>query len=169
MNTLLIICAILCAIIGIAGAILPGLPGLPISWAGLLLLHLSTAADYTATYLIVYAAVALLVTLLDYIVPILGTKKLGGTKAGIKGSTWGLVVSIFVLPLLGITIGPMGIVSLLAGPFVGAYLGEKWKGNKENAIRSAWGSFLGFLAGTVMKLAYSLVVFIVILRDLIVS
>ncbi len=167
MNTLLIIGAVLCAVIGILGSILPGLPGVPVSWAGLLLLHLSTAADYTASYLIIYAAVALLITLLDYVIPILGTKKLGGTKAGTKGSTWGLVVSIFVLPLLGLSIGPMGIVGLLAGPFVGAYLGEKWKGNKENAMRSAWGSFLGFLAGTFIKLVYSIVVLVVVIVDIV--
>ncbi len=167
MNTLLIIAAVLCALVGIIGSVLPGLPGVPVSWAGLLLLHLSTAADYTAMYLVIYAAVALLITLLDYVIPVLGTKKLGGTKAGTRGSTWGLVVSIFVLPLLGITIGPMGIIGLLAGPFVGAYLGEKWGGNKENAMRSAFGSFIGFLAGTFIKLAYSIVVLVVIVIDII--
>ncbi len=167
MNTLLIIGAVLCAVVGVLGSLLPALPGLPVSWAALLLLHLSPAADYTATYLIVYAVVAGLITLIDYIIPVLGTKKLGGTKAGTRGSTWGLVVSIFVLPLLGISIGPMGLVGLLAGPFVGAYLGEKWSGNGANAMRSAWGSFLGFLAGTMMKLAYSIVVLVVIVVDII--
>lgn len=168
MNTLLVILAVLCALVGIAGAILPGLPGPPVSWLGLLLLNLSHAADYTPRYLIIYAAVALVITALDYVVPIIGTRQLGGTKAGAKGSTWGLVVGVFVLPLLGLTLGPMGIIGILGGPFIGAYLGEKWKGNKEHALKSAFGSFLGFLAGTLMKLAYGIVILVVILRDIIV-
>lgn len=167
MSTVLIILAVVCALVGIAGAILPGLPGVPVSWLGLLLLDLSHAADYTPAYLIVYAAVALIITILDYVIPIIGTKQLGGTKAGTKGSTWGLVVGIIVLPLLGITLGPMGIIGILGGPFLGAYLGEKWKGNKEHALKSAFGSFIGFLAGTIIKTAYGIVVLIVIIKDII--
>src|SRR5574344_534078 len=167
MSTVLIILAVVCALVGIAGAILPGLPGVPVSWLGLLLLDLSHAADYTPAYLIIYAAVALIITILDYVIPILGTKQLGGTKAGTKGSTWGLVVGIIVLPLLGITLGPMGIIGILGGPFLGAYLGEKWKGNKEHALKSAFGSFIGFLAGTIIKTAYGIVVLIVIIKDII--
>jgi uncharacterized protein YqgC (DUF456 family) len=167
MSTVLIILAVVCALVGIAGAILPGLPGVPVSWLGLLLLDLSHAADYTPAYLIIYAAVALIITILDYVIPIIGTKQLGGTKAGTKGSTWGLVVGIIVLPLLGITLGPMGIIGILGGPFLGAYLGEKWKGNKEHALKSAFGSFIGFLAGTIIKTAYGIVVLIVIIKDII--
>ncbi len=167
MSTLLIIAAVLCAVVGVLGSLLPALPGVPVSWVALLLLHLSPATDYTASYLVIYAVVAGLITIIDYVIPIWGTKKLGGTKAGMRGSTWGLVVSVFVLPLLGITLGPMGLVGLLAGPFVGAYLGEKWSGNGANAMRSAWGSFLGFLAGTVIKLSYSIVVLVVVVVDII--
>lgn len=166
MNTLFIILAIVCALVGIVGSIVPGLPGPPISWVGLLLLNFSGKSDFTATFLIIFAAVAAIITVLDYVVPILGTKKYGGTKAGAKGSTWGLIVSVFVLPILGITLGPMGIIGILAGPFVGAYLGEKWHGSKENALRSAWGSFMGFLAGTLMKLVYTIVVAVYIGKGL---
>lgn len=167
MNTLFIILAVVCALIGIIGSIVPGLPGPPISWAGLLLLHMSDKIDYTPRFLVIFAAVAVIITILDYIVPIWGTKQFGGTKAGAKGSTWGLVVSVFVLPFLGITIGPMGIVSILAGPFVGAYIGEKLQGDPDHALRSAIGSFVGFLAGTLMKLVFTLVVAVYIFKDLI--
>lgn len=167
MNTLFIILAVACALIGIIGSIVPGLPGPPISWAGLLLLHMSDKIDYTPRFLVIFAAVAVIITILDYIVPIWGTKQFGGTKAGAKGSTWGLVVSVFVLPFLGITIGPMGIVGILAGPFVGAYIGEKLQGDPDHALRSAIGSFVGFLAGTLMKLVFTLVVAVYIFKDLI--
>lgn len=168
MSTLWIILAVLCALFGIVGSIVPGLPGPPVSWVALLLLSLSAAAAYTPTFLIVMAVVAAVITVLDYLVPIWGTKRFGGTKAGTRGSTWGLVVSILVLPLLGITIGPFGIIGILAGPFVGAYIGERNAGNDESmALRSAFGSFVGFLAGTVMKLTYCIVVMVYVVKDLI--
>lgn len=168
MDIVLIVLAVLCGIIGIVGSVAPGLPGPPVSWLGLLLLSLSSAADHTAVYLVVYAAIAIVITIVDYVVPIIGTKQLGGTKAGATGSTWGLVVSVFVLPLLGITLGPMGLFGMLGGPFVGAYLGEKWKGNSDRALQSACGSFLGFLGGTFIKLVYGVVVMAVLIKDLIV-
>lgn len=168
MNIVIIILAILCGAVGIIGSIVPGLPGPPVSWVGLLLLNFSSAADYTATYLVTYAAIAIVITIIDYVFPIIGTKQLGGTKVGAKGSTWGLVVGMLVLPLLGISLGPMGLFGILGGPFVGAYIGEKWKGNREHALKSAFGSFLGFLGGTFIKLAYGIVVMVVLIKDLIV-
>lgn len=167
MNTLFIILAFLCAIIGIIGAIVPGLPGPPISWVALLLVHLSSVMDYSPTFLVIMAVVAVIITILDYVVPIWGTKQFGGSKAGAKGSTIGLIVSVFVLPLLGIVIGPMGIIGILAGPFIGAYLGEEMEGNKKNALRAAFGSFIGFLAGTFIKLAYGIVVMVYVVKDVI--
>lgn len=119
------------------------------------------------SFLAVMAFVAVVITVLDYVVPIWGTKKFGGTKAGVRGSTIGLIVSMFVLPVLGITIGPFGLLGVLAGPFVGAYLGEMLGGTStEAALKSAFGSFVGFLAGTLMKLAYGIVVAVYLVKDL---
>lgn len=168
MSLLLIILSVLAAVVGIIGAIVPGLPGPPISWLALLLLGLSDAADYSPTYLLIFAATAVVITLFDYFVPVWGTRRLGGTRAGAKGSTVGLVVSMFVLPLLGVVIGPMGIVGLLAGPFVGAYVGETLAGNRRQALRAAMGSFVGFLGGTLVKLAFGITVMVLVVRDLIV-
>ncbi|MDY5969923.1 MAG: DUF456 domain-containing protein [Bacteroidales bacterium] len=167
MSIVLIVAAVVLSLLGIVGAIVPGLPGALFSWLALLTLGFSNAADYSLLYLGIYGAVAIVISIIDYVVPIWGTKKMGGTKAGTKGSTWGLIISLFILPLLGITIGPFGIIGILAGPFLGAFLGEKWKGNKESAIRSAFGSFLGFVCGTLVKTAYGIWVFIVILLDII--
>lgn len=162
--------SIILTIVGIIGDIVPGLPGVPISYISLLLLHFTTAIKYSAQMLVITGVLCLVITILDYIVPVWGTKKFGGTKAGVKGSTIGLVVSVIILPLLGIVIGPFGIIGILAGPFVGAYIGEKIAGaDKNKAWRSAFGSFIGFLSGTFMKLIYSLVITFFVIKDIIVS
>jgi uncharacterized protein YqgC (DUF456 family) len=73
-----------------------------------------------------------------------GTKKFGGTKAGMLGTTIGLLVAIF-FPILGI----FGIV---IWPFLGALIGELInKAESEDAMKAAFGSFLGFLTGTFLK------------------
>ena len=110
------------------------------------------------------------ITVLDYVVPVWGTKKFGGTKAGTRGSTIGMIVGILVLPMLGIVLGPFGILGILGGPFVGAYIGEKMGGTPDDkAWRSAFGSFIGFLTGTLMKVVYTLVVGFYVIRDVIVA
>lgn len=162
--------SIILIIVGIIGDILPGLPGVPISYASLLLLHFTTNIKYSTQMLVITGILCVFITILDYIVPIWGTKKFGGTKAGVRGSTIGLIVSVIILPLLGIMIGPFGIIGILAGPFFGAYIGEKIGGTDKNkAWRSAFGSFIGFLAGTFMKLIYSLVLTFFVIKDIIVS
>ena len=169
MTTLLIILAVICSLIGIVGAVVPGLPGPPIAWLAVLLLSFTPCnGDLTGTFLIITAALAVIITVLDYIVPVWGTKRFGGTKAGAKGSTIGLIVSVFVLPVLGLTIGPFGLVGLLLGPFVGAYIGEMLHNAAgRQALRSAFGSFVGFLTGTFIKLVYALVITVFVAKEII--
>lgn len=163
MNTLLIILAVVCALTGIVGAIVPVLPGPPIAWLAVLLLSFTPCSnDLTATFLIVTAALAVIITILDYLVPA------WGTKAGTKGSTIGLLVAVFVLPVLGLTLGPFGLTSLLLGPFVGAYIGEVTQNTpSQQALRSAFGSFIGFLTGTFIKLVYAIVITVYVTKDII--
>ena len=81
-----------------------------------------------------------------------------------------LVVGVVVLPILGIVIGPFGLIGILAGPFVGAYIGEKMSGVDDKlAWRSAIGSFVGFVTGTLLKVVYSIVVAVVVVKDIITS
>ncbi len=158
MDWLFITLGILLILVGILGAVLPGLPGPPLSYAALLLLQFTKDPPFSTGFLVIMGIVMVIVTLLDYVVPIYGTKKFGGSKQGVRGSTIGLIVGIFILPLLGIVIGPFGLVGIILGPFLGAYIGEKMTGkDSDTALRSAFGSFIGFLAGTFMKLAYSIV------------
>ena len=166
MDVLLIILAIILALVGIVGAIIPGLPGPPLGFAALLLLHFTKEFSYSDNFLIITGIIAAVITILDYYVPIWGTKKFGGTKAGVRGSIIGLVIGIFVLPIFGIVLGPFGLFGILLGPFIGALIGERMAGtNDKDAMRSAIGSFVGFVAGTLMKLAYGLVVMVYVLKD----
>ena len=133
-------------LVGFVGSILPIIPGPPISWAGLLLLKWTDfvndhgAAYENALWILLFFVV--LVTILDYVVPIMGTKKYGGSKRGVWGATIGVVVGLFF--------GPLGII---IGPFLGAYIGEITTGKKDrDALRAAWGSFMGFLLGVGLKL-----------------
>jgi uncharacterized protein YqgC (DUF456 family) len=133
-------------LIGFLGSILPIIPGPPISWAGLLLLKWTDfVVDHGQAYenaLWILLFFVILVTILDYVVPIMGTKKYGGSKRGVWGATIGVVVGLFF--------GPLGII---IGPFLGAYIGEITTGKKEKeALRAAWGSFVGFLLGVGLKL-----------------
>lgn len=129
-------------IIGLIGSFLPVLPGPPMSWIGLLLLYLTQAVVDDWWFLGITLVVALIVFALDYIIPAIGTKKFGGTKAGMIGTTVGLIVGILA-PI------PFGII---IGPFAGALIGElSNKADSATAVKAAFGSFLGFLTGTFMK------------------
>ena len=147
MDLLLIILGVLFVIIGILGCFLPILPGPPISFLGLLFLQWTEKAPFDSDTLWKWGLVTAAVTALDYMVPIYGTKKFGGTKRGVWGSTIGLIVGLFFFPPLGI----------IVGPFLGAFLGEMSNGDVDNktALKSAFGSFVGFLVGTLLKLIAS--------------
>ncbi len=167
MDWILLIISILLILTGIIGCLLPVLPGPPFSFLGILFLHISSFAEIKIEWLIIYAFLAIIVTLLDYVVPIWGTKKFGGSKRGILGSTIGLIVGLIILPILGITIGPFGVLGILLGPFLGAYIGEYMNGKEsEEALRSAFGSFVGFVAGTLMKLSVSLILTFVFIKEI---
>ena len=159
MDFIWVIVGIFLILVGIAGAIIPGIPGPIVSFFALLILQLKENPPFDEELLVIMGIIAAGVTFLDYVVPIWGTKKFGGSKMGVRGSIVGLLVGIIGLPILGIVIGPLGIIGIILGPFVGAYIGESMAGkDSTTAMRSAVGSFIGFLGGTLMKLVYSIVV-----------
>jgi hypothetical protein len=150
MDIFLLILGFILMLVGILGSFLPILPGPPISWVGLLLLHSTSAIAMNWTFLGITLAIALLVFALDYVIPAIGTKKFGGTRAGVMGTTIGLVVAL-IFPILG----PFGII---IWPFIGALVGELLnKADKKTATKAAFGSFLGFLTGTFMKFLVAIV------------
>ena len=144
---LLLISGILLMILGIIGCLVPVLPGPPLSFIGLILLHLSRFGQFQASTLIILGVIAVVVTILDYIVPIWGTKKFGGSKYGTRGATVGLIIGLFL--------GPAGII---IGPFMGAFAGEMiFKDDIRYALKAGFGSLLGFLTGIGLKLAASFI------------
>lgn len=151
----LIATGILLLIAGVIGAFLPVLPGPPLSFAGMLAIHFTKGFSFSNEKLFWYGLFAVLITLLDYILPIYGTKKTGGSRRGAWGAAIGLAAGIFFFP-------PAGIIF---GPFVGALLAEL-SNNKDlgPAAKAALGSLLGLLAGALLKFAYSIIVIWVTLR-----
>jgi uncharacterized protein YqgC (DUF456 family) len=168
MDIIWIILAFVLAFIGLTGALIPGLPGPPIAFLALVLINFTEKTAYDNRFFIITGLLALTITLFDYYVPIYGTKKLGGSRAGVWGSTIGLLVSLILFPILGIVIGPFGLLGIIAAPFFGAYLGEKWAGKADkHAWKSAIGSFLGFLAGTFIKLIYGVTIIYFLVKTLV--
>ncbi|WP_338732697.1 DUF456 domain-containing protein [Mangrovimonas cancribranchiae] len=150
MDIVLTFIGFLFILLGILGSFLPVLPGPPISWIGLLMLYLTKAVENNWWILSITLAVALLVFALDYIIPAIGTKRFGGSRKGIIGTTLGLVVAIF-FPVLG-------VFGIIIWPFIGALIGELMnKSDSKTATKAALGSFLGFLTGTFLKFILSIV------------
>lgn len=159
----LIIVAILLALVGLVGAVVPGISGTPFSFLALLVLSFVDGIDYSTRFLVIIGVIGAVVFTLDYVVPVWGTKKLGGTKAGVKGSTIGLILGLLFTFLF-----PIGFIAVLLGPFIGAYIGEKSAGTDDHkAWKAAFGSFVGFLFGTGIKTVYACVCIYFITKDLI--
>lgn len=148
LTTLLIILGIVLLIAGLAGSFLPVLPGPPLSWLALLSFYFIPGVEEDYVLLSITFIIAIGITILDYFLPAMGTKKYGGSKFGAWGATAGLIVGLILFPPFGFIIGP----------FVGAFLAELIfnKSNTTNAFRSAWGSFIGFLVSSFMKFLVSL-------------
>ncbi|MDR2962941.1 MAG: DUF456 domain-containing protein [Bacteroidales bacterium] len=146
MEVVILLGAAVLLFIGLAGCIIPVIPGLPLCYAGLLLLSFSMQVQVPLYFLILWAVVVLAIQILDFYLPVWGTKKYGGSKYGMWGSTIGLILGIFFSP-----------IAMIAGAFAGAFVGEKIA-NKDSktALKAAFGSFMGIVLGTVIKLAIAL-------------
>ncbi len=135
-------------VIGILGCVLPVLPGVPLSYIAIVLLHLTSRVDFSTEFLIGWGIVVIIVQVLDYYVPIWGTKKLGGSKWGAWGSGIGVVAGMFIFP-------PYGIILF---PFVGAVVGELLNDKEfKVALKAGAGAFVGFVAGTLLKLVVAFI------------
>ncbi len=142
MDTLWLVLGVMLMIGGLAGSVLPFLPGPPLCYLALLIQQLQTEPPYNTKFLVIWACITALVVVIDHVIPIYGTKRFGGSSAGMWGCVAGLII--------GIWFGPLGIIF---GPFLGAFAGELIaNANTDRALKAAFGSFLGFLAGTLIKL-----------------
>ena len=154
---LIIVLVIILLLIGLIGCIIPALPGPPISFLGLLLLHFFTSYTIDVETLWLLAAIVSLITFLDYWLQIYGVKKFGGGKKAINGTILGLVLGLLLFPPFGVIIGP----------FIGAFLGAKMevKGDTNRAIKIAMGALAGFLGGTVLKFSVSIYIIILFIKQ----
>lgn len=142
MDIVLIVLGCLCLLISLIGCIAPMLPGPPVAYAALLLLHITDKVQFSLKQLIIWLIVVAAVQLIDYFIPTLGTKKLGGTRWGVWGCLIGTFVGLFFF-------SPGGII---LGPFLGAFIGELLGGKETSkALKAGFGAFIGFMVGTILK------------------
>ena len=146
MATVIFIIAFVLLILGLLGSIIPGLPGPPLSFIGILLIHFFTGTQFSTSFLLSWAVIVILVFLLDYFMQVWGVKKFGGGRKAILGTFLGLFMGLLFPP-----------VGLLIGPFIGAFIGALLEVQDDNtrALKVAIGSFIGFVTVTILKLVVS--------------
>ena len=122
---------------------MPVLPGPPLAWAGLLAAYFCDFCDISIPALVICGIIAVLVSVLDNILPVAMTKKFGGSKTATIGATIGLIIGLFA--------GPAGII---IGPFIGAIIGEMIhrEGETKGVFKAGFGAFVGFLTSTGLKM-----------------
>ena len=147
MDIILFVSGLILCLIGITGSFVPVIPGPFISWLAILIINLTDAVEFNLNFVLITLSVAVAIGLIDYLIPIIGVKKLGGTKSGQVGTFVGLVLAI-------IMIGPFGI---LVGPFIGALIGEMAsKKSFSHSLKPAFGSLVGVVAGSMIKFCLTL-------------
>ncbi|HBC92280.1 MAG TPA: DUF456 domain-containing protein [Pelotomaculum sp.] len=138
--------------IGVLGTILPALPGAPLIWLGMLIYGFFVKfQDLTLIFFIGQGLAVILIFLIDYLASIWGVRRYGGSREAVWGSILGGLLGIFVL-------GPFG---LIFGPFAGAVAGELYRRSPlDKALEVGFGTLIGFLGGTFLKLAIEAVMII---------
>lgn len=132
-------------VVGLAGTILPFLPGIILIYGGYILYGFVTGWEaYGAGAVVGWGAVTLLMTLLDLYAGSIGAKRYGASKYGMWGSVAGAMIGTISL----------GLPGLILGPLVGAVAGELIGGRSHReAFRAGWGTLVGFLAGSLFRIA----------------
>lgn len=148
MEILLIILGALFICAGIVGAFLPIIPGPPLSYIGLIILHFTKGGLFGWQFLLLWFIISIAVVTLDSLVPAEGARRMGGSKKGIYGALLGGVAGLIFFPPAGIIFGPM----------VGAFIGEFLTGtDSKSALRAAMGSFIGYLISIMIKVSVAVV------------
>lgn len=142
MEYIIIIIALLFLLVGLIGCIIPFIPGPPLAYIALMILQFREEPAFSLNFMLIWLFIVLLVSILDYAVPLIGTKQMGGSKYGMWGCSLGLIAGLWWPPL-----------GIIIGPFLGAFIGELMANQQsDKALKAALGSFLGFAAGTLLKL-----------------
>ena len=142
MNSILLIVSAVLIITGLIGSFLPVIPGPITCWFGLFTLSQIQDFPYNNTLLILTFIVAIIIFIVDYFIPIIGSKYFGGSKYGIIGTTIGLLIGL-LSPI------PFGII---IGAFLGALIGEYFGGKSiSEGIKPAIGSLVGIISSSIIK------------------
>jgi uncharacterized protein YqgC (DUF456 family) len=143
-ETLLLVLAVVLVCVGIAGSVLPALPGVPLVFAGLLLA--AWAGDFQQVTWITLVVLGLLTAfsfVIDLAATAAGARRVGATRLAILGAALGTLAGLF-----------LGLPGLILGPFVGAVVGELVShGKVEQATRAGLATWMGLIFGTLAKLA----------------
>ena len=155
---ILIVLGLLLALAGLAGCLLPVVPGPPLSFAAIILLNYTKGWEpFSTGALVVMAGLTLAISILDYIIPAGGARKYGASKKGVWGSLIGMAAGLLLLP-------PWG---LLPGAVAGALAGELLAGKQgSSAARAAWGVFLGYVLSTGLKLVFCAALLVLYIREM---
>ena len=143
MTTALLILAILLVIVGLAGTVLPALPGVPLIFGGLLLIaYLDDFSKVGVVTLVILGVLAVIAFAVDYVAAMLGAKRAGASRLAVIGATLGTIGGLF-----------LGFVGIIIGPFAGAAVGE-FIARKDalQAGKVGFATWLGIVIGTAAKL-----------------
>jgi uncharacterized protein len=143
MEIAITILAILLVIVGLAGTILPALPGVPLIFGGLLLIAYQDGFNKVGVItLVILGILTVFAVAIDYIAAMLGAKRVGASKLAIIGATVGTLAGLF-----------FGFIGLILGPFIGAAAGEFIA--RQDAIQAGkvgLATWLGIVIGVAAKL-----------------
>lgn len=158
MDLFFLILSFLMMILGIIGCFFPIIPGPLTAWFGFIFLYQIENINSNKSLLIITFSIALLVFIIDYIMPIIGTKLFGGSKKGVIGASFGLILGIVFL-------GPFGI---LLGPLLGALAGEMLNDNEslKVAFKASLGTLLGLISGFFLKISVSIIFFLIYIFEI---
>lgn len=140
------ILALIIMLVGLLGIVLPVLPGVPMIFGAALLYGLITGFEViTGRIILIFAVLTAISLFLDWLATVVGVKKMGGSYFGMLGAFIGMIA--------GLMIPGMGVFGFIIGAFAGAFLFEIILGkNSRQAVRSGFGSFIGFIVGGVLRL-----------------
>ncbi len=151
MDLFLLIFSFLIMIVGIIGSIIPVLPGPLSSWIGLFIFSNISTVEVSGNLLIFTLIIALIIFILDNIIPIYTSKKFGASKYGVIGGSIGTIIGLFFMPF-GIVFGP------LIGAFIGEILLNK---NFDKSLKASLGVFIGLIVSGFTKALISIIFLII--------
>ncbi len=159
LQIIIIIFSILFSIGGVLGAFIPVLPGPFLSFIGLLLFYFTSYSEISLTWLILFGVAMAIVSIADNFIAPYFAKRAGGSRSASIGSFIGLIAGAVFFPPFGMFIGS----------FIGALIGEFLQTKKIDTpeFKIAWGAFLGVILSSGIKLAYSLWLCVIIIKELI--